>query len=387
MKRGMRPVMVAIGLLTLIVSAVAAQTKIPDVQSRATLSAPDLDFELDAVAAAPGGEVWAVVVGRPRGNPTATETTMLASFGVTGAVTRTPLELPLADRSTTDVRRGAPRDLVKDMEVVANGRVVLALPRWNTAPSIALVSATGKTLETPRPLELSRDADIQKLVVVGSRLIALGTVGNRPLVAEITTEGKTIWQQTIDAAPALIDSARATRDGGVILLGRRASSSGSQDVWIAKLSEKGSLERSITLPARGGAVTELAGGGYAVVTHAAAARGFDVTLRLLSADLSERSNKPIASGQLNPAFDVAAAPSGGFVVAGTRDRGLWVTHYDSGAAVVWTDYRPPQPPDVEMVSDLKLFGRAATFVLAYTAFTTEGREQRKVVRVVSFGVK
>jgi hypothetical protein len=230
------------------------------------------------------------------------------------------------------------------MEVAADGRVVLALPRWDTPPSIALVSATGKALETPRPLELSRDADIQELVLVGRRLIALGTVSNRPLVAEITTEGKTIWQQTIDAEPVLIDSARATRDGGVVVLGRRGSSSGSQEVWLAKLSAKGSLERSITLPARGGAVAELTGGGYSVVTHAAAARGFDVTLRLLSEDLTERSNKPIASGQLNPAFDVAAAPSGGFVVAGTRDRGLWVTQYDSGAAVVWTDHRPPQPP-------------------------------------------
>ena len=383
----MRPVMVAIGSLTLIVSAVAGQSKIPDVRSRATLSAPDLDFELDAVAAAPGGEVWAVVVGRPRGNPTAAETTMLASFGGAGAVTRTPVQLPLADRPTTVARRGAPRDAVKDMEVAADGRVVLALPRWDTPPSIALVSATGKALETPRPLELSRDADIQELVLVGRRLIALGTVSNRPLVAEITTEGKTIWQQTIDAEPVLIDSARATRDGGVVVLGRRGSSSGSQEVWLAKLSAKGSLERSITLPARGGAVAELAGGGYSVVTHAAAARGFDVTLRLLSEDLTERSNKPIASGQLNPAFDVAAAPSGGFVVAGTRDRGLWVTHYDSGAAVVWTDHRPPQPPDVEMVSELKLFERAGTFVLAYGAFVTEGREQRKVVRVVSFGAK
>jgi hypothetical protein len=271
------------------------------------------------------------------------------------------------------------------MEVAADGRVVLALPRWDTPPSIALVSATGKALETPRPLELSRDADIQELVLVGRRLIALGTVSNRPLVAEITTEGKTIWQQTLDAEPVIIDSARATRDGGVIVLGRRGSV--TQEVWVAKLSAKGSLERSVTFPARGGAVTELAGGGYAVVTHASAARGFDVTLRLLSVDFSERSNKPIASGQLNPAFDVAAAPSGGFVVAGTRDRGLWVTQYDSGAAVVWTDHRPPQPPDVEMVSDLKLLERAGTFVLAYSAFATEGREQRKVVRVVSFGAK
>ena len=311
---------------------------------------------------------------------------MLASFGPGGAVTRTALQLPSGDRSVTDVRRGAPRDVVKDMEVAADGRVVLALPRWGDPPSIALVSAASKSLDTPRALELSRDADIQKLVAVGRRLIALGTVNNRPLVAEITTEGKTIWQQTIDAAPALIDSARATRDGGVIVLGRRGSV--SQEVWLAKLSEKGSLERSITFPARAGAVTELAGGGYAVVTDATAARGFDVTLRLFSGDLKEQSNTPIASGQLNPAFDIAAVPSGGFVVAGTRDRGLWVTRYDSGAAVVWTDHRPPQPPDVEMVSDLKLLGRSGTtLVLAYSAFVTEGREQRKVVRVVTFGVK
>jgi hypothetical protein len=134
-------------------------------------------------------------------------------------------------------------------------------------------------------------------------------------------------------------------------------------------------------------VTELSGGGYAVVTHAAGARGFDVTLRRLGPDLREQWSKPLASDQLNPAFDVASVPSGGFVVAGSRDRGLWLTHYDANGGVVWTEHRPPQPPDAEMIFNMKLLAHGETFALAYTAFRTEGREQRQVVRALTFGVK
>jgi hypothetical protein len=389
MSRWMGRCALLIGWVALLDIALMSDAEIPGLRSRATLASSDLDFELREAAVAASGEVWAAVAARPRGNPTAAESFVLATFDGSREVTQMPLRLPGAEPPSDASRRAVRRRLLEDMEVTADGRLAFALAPGANAASIALMRSGAREVEPPRALALSgADADVQELVTAsGGRLLAIGVAGNRPIVAEITPEGKTLWQQEITADPVLIDAARATRDGGVVVLGRRGLALDAQEVWIAKLSARGRLERSVTYAARGGAVAELTGGGFGIVTHAAGARGFDVMVRVLTEDMRERWSKPLVSDQVNPGFDIAPATSGGFVVAGTKDRGLWVTHYDADGRVVWTDHTVPQPPDVEMVSNLKLFSRGDTFVLPYTAFTMEGREQRQSVRVLTFVVK
>jgi hypothetical protein len=312
----------------------------------------------------------------------------LATFAPGREVVRTALTLPGADAAAGPAaRRG--RRVLGDVAATRDGRLAFALAPGPNPSSIALLRTDARELEAARPVVMpSPDVDVQQLVqTTGGQLLALGVANNRPFVAEIAGDGKTAWQQPIAADPALIDMGRPTRDGGVIVVGRRGLNVDAQEVWIAKLSARGALERSMTVAARGGAVAPLAGGGYAVVTHAAGARGFDVTLRVLTDDMRERWSKSLVADQVNPAFDVAGTPSGGFIVAGSKDRGLWVTNYDVEGRVIWTDHRVPQPPDVEMVFNLQLIARGDTFVLPYTAFTLEGREQRQSVRVLTFVVK
>jgi hypothetical protein len=199
------------GLLVLAANAVTAQTAPPGLRSLGTLAAPDLDFELREAALAASGDVWAVVVGRPRGQPTAPESFLLASFDARGEVTRSALQVPGAEQAPTTARRRSPRRVVEDIEVSADGRVVLALAAGPIPASIALVGSSDRQLESPRSLGLSRDAEIHELVVVpGGRLLAAGTAGKQPLVAEITPDGKVIWQQPITGDPVVIDGARAT---------------------------------------------------------------------------------------------------------------------------------------------------------------------------------
>jgi hypothetical protein len=373
----------------LLANIAVAQPSIPGLKGRASLIAPEFDFELREAAATPAGDVWAVVVARPRGKPTGVESFVLASFRVGGEVTRTDLQLPGVELAApTGARRRSPRRVVEDIESLGDGRVVLALAAGTNPASIVIKRAGVTELDAPQPLPFAPGTDIHELVALADgRLLAVGTSGTRPIVAEITAEGKTVWQQQISADPVFVDAARATRDGGVVVLGRRGQSVESQEIWIAKLSPKGALEHSVTYAARGGTVCELSGGGFAVVTHAVGTKGFDLTLRLLGSDLRERSSRPLLSDQLNPAVDIAPVPSGGFVIAGSRDRGLWVGHHDASGTVIWNEHREPQPPDVEMVFNLKLLAQRDTLALAYTAFTTVDREQRQAVRVLTFVVK
>jgi hypothetical protein len=362
---------------------------IPGLQGRAALAAPDLDFELrEAALSTTGSDLWVVASARPRGKPTGVESMWLATFAPGRDVVRTALALPGADASAGAAARPG-RRLLGDVAATRDGRLAFALAPGPNPSSIALLRRDARELEAARPVVLpSSDVDVQQLVQsTGGQLLALGVANNRPFVAEIAGDGKTVWQQPIAADPALIDMGRPTRDGGVIVVGRRGLNVDAQEVWIAKLSARGGLERSMTVAARGGAVAPLAGGGYGVITWAAGARGFDVTLRAITDDMRERWSKSLIADQVNPAFDIAATPSGGFIVAGSKDRGLWVTNYDADGGVIWTDHRVPQPPDVEMVFNLQLIARGDTFVLPYTAFTLEGREQRQSVRVLTFVVK
>ena len=380
----------ALGACWLAASAPAA-ADIPGRLGQGVLAAPDLDFELYEAALSPDArETWLVAGARPKGEPTAPAAVVLATFDARGGVVQSALALPAAGAADAPSARAARRRPVDDLAFGPQGQLLVAIGGGaSRSPQIVPLPAGSRDPGTARPVIVQGESfDIQELVRLrDGRLLAIGNAGGNPLVAEISASGETVWQNAVPADPAAIDMAAPSPDGGVVVLGRRGADLATQEVWVAKLSAKGGLDHAVTIAARGGSVAPLGGGGYALVTHQAGARLFDVTLRGLAPDMRELWTRTLVADQVNPAFAVAPAADGGFVVAGTKDRGLWVARYTAGGEEVWTEHRVPQPPDLELVSNLALLVRDEVFVLAYTAFTLDGREQRQSVRVIRFEVK
>ena len=267
----------------------------------------------------------------------------------------------------------------------------LLMAGGHAANSVVVVRVRGDAshIETPKPLVAATATfDLQRLVRLrDGRVLALGLALDKLASAEIGENGRLAPSKAFAASAALVETAEATFDGGAVLLARRGFEVATAEIAIAKLSARGDLERTRALPGRTGSIAALKGGGYALVSSQAGARGFDVTLRMLDSDMQERSATRLVTDQVNPGFAVIATPSGGFVVAGSKDRGLWVSEYAADGKAMWTESRVPAPPEAEMVFNLRLLIAGDTVVLPYTAFTIENREQRKSVRIVKFQVK
>lgn len=376
------------GALSAAVAPTAAQ--IPDVVGRASLAAANRDFELRDAALSPDGRtLWVVAAARPKGQIRGGDDLVLATFAADTLVAQEPLNVPGLSRGQTSTARPLGMRAIEDMAFAADGRLLIALARGTNPSSILPVDTAARTAGEPLPLALgSPSADVHELVrTIRGRLLAVGVDGPQIFVAELADDGKVTRLSQLQAESALIERAVPVADGGVLLVGRRGSDAAAAEVWLGLVSAEGELVRSARFPARDGVVAALQGGGYAAVLQRAGARGFDVTLHALEADLRERWSKPLATDQVNPWFDVAPVPSGGFVVAGTKDRGLWVTRYAADGTSVWTEHRMPEPSAPEMVFNLRLFTRGETFVLPYTAFTVEDREQRQSIRVITFTVR
>jgi hypothetical protein len=186
MSLGMRGAVLVAGAV-LVNAPLVGEAEIPGLRSRATLAAPDLDFELREASIAPDGEVWAAVTARPRGNPVGAESYVLATFDARSQVTRKPLQLPGADVNTS--RRAARRRVLEDMEVTADGRLAFALARGAAPAPLAVMRADARDASPLSPPAMSTDVDVQELVVApGGRLLAVGSSGNHPVVAEIAAD-------------------------------------------------------------------------------------------------------------------------------------------------------------------------------------------------------
>ena len=85
----------------------------------------------------------------------------------------------------------------------------------------------------------------------------------------------------------------------------------------------------------------------------------------------------VANQRFVQTFRAAAVPSGGFVLAGVKDRGPWRSRIGASGAEVWTDAQDPRTrKEVEIVASIDLLARGDRLAAVYTAFTVEDRRQK-----------
>ena len=289
---------------------------------------------------------------------------------------------------TPDPLRPARRRVVQSVVMAPDGRPVVAMARSDRPVSLIPVSANGREVLTPVPIRLAANADLSDLVrLPGGRLLLVGAAGLRPLVADVSLDGAVTWERVLPGdVPVVVESVSPTSDGGAALLGRSGSDQKSARLWVGVISGKGELVAQTFLPGHDGEIARLESGEYALVYDQIAGTGFDIGLKRLGADLKERATSPLLQKQTATGAYRVAPMAGGFVVAGVRDRGLWMARFDASGKELWSDSRPPAPPDLEIVTHLELLPRARTLIVPVSMYVVQGREQRQVVKVLRFSV-
>jgi hypothetical protein len=383
----MLSVMRTAGLLAVAASAAGAWAapaeEIPRLAWRTSLQSADREYELRAAAiSADGSSLWVGVASRPRGTIGGPEKLILTSIAGAGKPTGLVIDAS-ADASLADLteRRG-----LLGMSAGRDRAIVLGLDRRSAGIGVATLDAVSGRIAAARPLAFdSGKPELARLVPMpDGRILTVGTLGTRPFVAALSADGTVAWQRVLDQENVNLDDGAPTTDGGVMVIGRQGADPSATRVWVAKLSAKGEVEREAAFDGWLGSIAQGTGGGY-LLAITDRARAASVTLTGLGPALETRWTRPMPAGQpATPAFRVRPIRGGGYIVAGIKDRGLWVARIGDDGTPVWTDAQSPAPPQVETALNVELLSRDEAFFVVYTVFAIDGKEQRQLVRVIRF---
>jgi hypothetical protein len=370
-------------------AALQAQVQLPSFVD-ATIMDPVSDKELRGAAMSPDGSLVHVLVATATegdapsspplawatvdsaGRVTLRDDTVLLS---TNAIASSPLSAPAVDASKESGLVAGPDSSALIVHAQARGQLrLVTLGPKDTAAQTRDV-AVGSTAPS-----------IRRVVAVGERRFAvLGAIGASPFFAVIDVNGQIVARAEFGKEEGTLVGAAVNADGGAVVIAERGRFP-EGGAWIARVSPEGAVSGSANLPGRPLDIARGADGTFVLLVQRGTLLASEVVLLVLAPDLTPRSERVLVSNQrFVQTFRAAPVPSGGFVLAGVRDRGRWLSRVDEKGAEVWVDGQDPRiRKDMEIVSSIDLVSRGNAFAVAYTAYVVEERRQRKVVRISRF---
>lgn len=223
-----------------------------------------------------------------------------------------------------------------------------------------------------------------------NRLLITGSTGTLPFAAEVDIDGRVLRKWVVRDLPGAVVVAQPTGDGDLVAL-IDTSSAAEPTLVVARIGADGAVRSRVD---RNGVAMDLAvlrDGGVAVTYARSRVTSHEVRLLLLTAGVdAARSDAELLVSPTSPArFRLAAAPRGGLLVAGVRERGLWLARIDGAGQRVWDSWSDPRrTAELEMTLgiDLQADDRGR-YMLAYSALIAEGRRQVQVVRALRFNLE
>lgn len=352
---------------------------------RTTVSDPERDYELRGLALSPDGAAADLVIAaHPKGRPD--EAGPLVWVSLDDAGKASPRPEPLRALATADAAALKPDPSAGSLLGTLDGKTTLLLPSTDgRIRSLRFGGADGRAALAPFGPD-ARPPTVSRVLTKGAnRLVLVGSVGAMPLVAELNADGKTAAdysprEEGMTAVGAALEPA-----GVAVVLGERGISDAAV-IWLGRVSARGEILAKTVFPGRPYDIARAADGTLLVVFARPGVNGSEILIKGFAPDLSERWTRTLMVGQRAAVqFRAAAVPSGGFVIAGVKDRGLWLSQVRMDGVEVWTEaHEPAKTPDLEMVFNVELASAQDVFVAAYTAFVVADREQRQVVRTIKF---
>lgn len=374
-----------------VLSANAAQSGatngvIPGVVVRTTVSDPESDYGLrGATLSGNGTKAELIMAAWPKGRRSESESIIWATVDSSGRVSSKQNAFgTLSPAAATSLIGHVPASGIGF--VFARNRELLLLPKANGGLRLVQLARSDKPA-------LIRDVNIEGRSLIVRRVVAknndhfvlLGNVGAQPVIVTVDIDGKTIMEHTLQEEGMTIVSALFEPDGNTLIVGQQGTSI-NPIAWIGRVSSRGEVLTKTTFTGRPTDIARGHDGNYVVLIERGSADGSEILMRSLAIDLSEQWTRSLVNRQkLVIPFRLAPVGTGGFIVAGIKDRGLWLSRVKSDGAEMWTEAHDPlASPELEMVSQVELASTQDVFVAAYTAFVVVGREQREVVRAIRF---
>jgi hypothetical protein len=375
----------ALSVLPLLAGAAPATVNIPGSVIRSTISEPARENMLRSAALTDDGRTAELIVAtKARAAGDSQESLVWVSVNESGRVFRQGD--PMAGVSRVEARGfsasgpGAGRGLV-----VAGGRGFIVTPSASGAVRLVELTQSSRIMPQRAVSFGDRSPTVRRVSATRNGIAVLGHFAARPMVVEIDTEGKLVSDLAFGKEEMSVINAIFEADGSVVVAGEKGVLPAST-ASVSRVSRRGEVLARAAFVGRPIDIARGNDGAYLLLVERSNGEGSEILMIGLASNLTESWTRPVAARQrLGPTFRVAAVPSGGFIVAGTKDRGLWISRVTSDGAEVWTEaHDPMKTEDMEMTSQVEMASAKDTFLVAYTAFVVSGREQHQVVRTIRF---
>ena len=216
-------------------------------------------------------------------------------------------------------------------------------------------------------------------------LLLGGNLGLRAWWAEVTPDGEVVSQATVADPPQVLVDLVALADGDLVLLSQLGNESDA-GVGLVTVSAGGGFGAKNSWRGWPGDAVQARDGRLAVTWNRAATTGYTAMLTVVGDGAPGSPQVLVPDEFVSPTVRIVAAGDG-FLVAGAKQRGLWVSRRGPDGREIWANGRVPEKrPDLEMVSRVELLPAGREYVVAYSAFVVRDRVQHRVVRVLRFTV-
>ena len=367
------------------VSGQTSGEPLPGKTWEASIAEPELEQELKAAAIAPDGSlIWAVVGARPKGQLGGPQTLFLHALDSNGKQLRRFDLGPLVLQE----EGGRPRVNVDGIAASPDGTLYLVSSRPNGTVRWLVFDANQPEPKDNSILALSRpNLEIQNLLrAQDDAFLLLGSSTAQALAAKISASGEVAWEQTFDESGDVFFEGALAPQSSFLLAGGRSVGKTIAEISISEVDGAGKLIRTESFPGSYATVASSAGQ-YAAVYAKSGPEGQEVWVQGLTNQLGLSWARKIFSLPLALRFDIEAVTGEGYIVAGVKERELWVSKISQDGTPVWTHTRAMAPPDFAMFTSVALLPAQEGFLLACTVLTVQGREQRQSVKLIRFGAE
>lgn len=359
---------------------------IPGTVVRTTVSDSELDYELRSVAlSANGAKIEMSIAAWPKGMRSEPKTLTWVTVDTLGQILSR--QNPFKTLSSVDTAKLNINDPSAGTGLFyLRNQLLLIMPSLNR--NIWLVRlAHLNELASIRTVYLGGHSPIIHRVLAANneQIALLGSDGEHPIISQIDIEGKLITQQRLHEQAMTVINVLFEAGGNILVAGEQGTFPNAT-TWIGRVSPRGEVLAKTSFHGRPSAIAQGSDGTYLTIIERGSSEGSEIVAKSLAPDLSERWTRSLMSHQ-QLVFPFRAAPvtTGGFIISGRKDSGLWISHVKSDGVVKWLEvHNPLKSNELEMVSRVELISMQDIFVVAYTAFVVSGRQQREVVRTIRF---